>query len=63
MHPGTETVYQEYKAGFAGYSDDQDTFWAKAGYPTANGAFMSKASGGWDPDSNLVQQLNGLISL
>ena len=24
---------------------------------------MSKASGGWDQNSNLVKQLNGLVSL
>ena len=63
VHPGTETVYDSYKAGWAGNTESQDTFWAKAGYPSANGSWQSKTSGSWDENSNLVQQLNGLPSL
>jgi len=61
IHPGTERVYSDYKAGWTGaQNNDEDTFWAKKSYPTAENSFQSAASGGWHDDSQLVQNLNDL---
>ena len=59
VHPGTNKVYEEYKAGWTGFTNDkEDTFWAAKGLPTAEQAFLSAANGGWDPDSALMQTLS-----
>jgi len=59
VHPGTHKVYDDYKSGWTGSTNDnEDTFLAAKGLPTAEGAFASKASGGWHDDSPLMQTLS-----
>ncbi|QDZ20228.1 hypothetical protein HOP50_03g27460 [Chloropicon primus] len=59
VHPGTEKVYDDYKAGWTGINNpDEDTFWAAAGLPSCENAFNSKASKGWADDSALMQTLS-----
>ena len=57
VHPGTNKVYEEYKAGWTGaVNDDVDTFWAAKGLPTLD--IKSAATGGGHDDSPLKQTLS-----
>jgi len=59
VHPGTNKVYEEYKSGWTGSTNDnEDTFWAAQGLPTVEGTFQSAATGGWHDDSPLMQTLS-----
>mmetsp|Transcript_29149 Transcript_29149/g.61621 ORF Transcript_29149/g.61621 Transcript_29149/m.61621 type:complete len:334 (+) Transcript_29149:444-1445(+) len=65
VHPGTYTVYDDYRGGWLGFENKGgDSFWAKNGHSDASLDFGlgggSHATGPWDQNSNLVQNLQNL---
>mmetsp|Transcript_15894 Transcript_15894/g.40521 ORF Transcript_15894/g.40521 Transcript_15894/m.40521 type:complete len:416 (+) Transcript_15894:219-1466(+) len=65
VHPGTHTVYDDYRGGWLGFQNQGgDYFWAKHGHSDASIDFGlgggSHATGPWDQQSRLVHTLQDL---